>query len=91
MTSPTPAPTADTDSEQDFYTDRQLRERWQCSHMKLVRLRASGKLRGTFKVGGTGMNLTPASDVRALEVPSTQNIQLTEVKAANANGEVEVA
>ena len=67
-------------SDEVFFTDKELQARWKCSHMKLVRLRASGKLRGTFKVGDTGMNLTPGSEVRALEVPS-QNTQLTEVKA----------
>ena len=66
MTSPTPAPTADTDSEQDFYTDRQLRARWQCSSMKLWRLRRRGFLRA-IKVGGTGLNLTPRSEVKAAE------------------------
>ena len=51
--------------------------------MKLVRLRARGKLRGTFKVGDTGMNLTPGSEVRALEVPS----QNTQLEALRADGE----
>ena len=67
---PAPAAAADNTLTQDFYTDKQLRARWHCSQMKLVRLRARGKLRGTFKVGDTGMNLTPGSEVRALESPS---------------------
>ena len=66
MTSPAPAPTYATDPEQDFYTDRQLRERWQCSSMKLWRLRRRGLLRA-IKVGGTGPNLTPRSEVKAAE------------------------
>ena len=66
MTSSAPAPTPDTDPEQDFYTDRQLRERWQCSSMKLWRLRRRGLLRA-IKVGGTGLNLTPRSEVKAAE------------------------
>ena len=66
MTSSTPAPTADTDLEQDFYTDRQLRELWQCSSMKLHRLRRRGFLRA-IKVGGTGLNRTPRSEVKAAE------------------------
>ena len=47
MTSSTPAPAAAADNTltQAFYTDKQLRQRWSCSQMKLVRLRASGKLR----------------------------------------------
>ena len=32
-------------SDQDFYTDKQLRERWHCSHMKLYRLRAGSPVR----------------------------------------------
>ncbi len=28
-----------------FYTDRELRERWKCSQMKLWRLRKKGKLK----------------------------------------------
>jgi hypothetical protein len=66
MTSPTPAPTYARDSEPDFYTDKQLRERWQCSSMKLWRLRRRGLLRA-IKVGGTGLNLTPRSEVKAAE------------------------
>ena len=77
---PAPAAAADNTLTQDFYTDKQLRARWHCSQMKLVRLRARGKLRGTFKVGDTGMNLTPGSEVRALEVPS-QNTQLDALRA----------
>ena len=64
MTSPTP--TYGTDPEEDFFTDRQLRERWHCSAMKLWRLRRRGLLRA-IKVGGTGPNLTPRSEVKAAE------------------------
>ena len=53
MTSPAPAPTYAIDPEQDFFADRQLRERWHCSAMKLRRLRRRGPL-GAIKVGGTG-------------------------------------
>jgi hypothetical protein len=56
----------DATIEEVFYTDAQLRDRWQCSHMKLWRLRQQGKLK-TIKIGGTGTNLTPASSVHALE------------------------
>jgi hypothetical protein len=66
MTSSTPAPTADLDAEPAFFTDKQLRERWQCSSMKLWRLRRRGLLR-PIKVGGTGPNLTPRSEVKAAE------------------------
>ena len=43
MTSSTPAPAAAADNTltQDFYTDKQLRARWHCSQMKMVRLRAA--------------------------------------------------
>jgi hypothetical protein len=51
---------------QAFYTDRQLRERWQCSHMKLKRLRERGLLK-SFKAGGTGWNLTSVAEVARLE------------------------
>ena len=54
-------------SNEVFYTDKQLRERWQCSHMKLWRLRKQGKLKQPVKIGGGGINLTPASEVRILE------------------------
>lgn len=60
-------PTAHSDAE-TFYTDKQLRARWQCSNMKLWRLRRQGKLKPPVKIGGTGPNLTPASQVKALEV-----------------------
>ena len=44
-------------SEQDFYTDKQLRERWHCSHMKLYRLRAEGILPPPIKIGGRARTL----------------------------------
>jgi len=49
-----------------FFTDKQLCKRWQCSHMKLWRLRKKGVLE-SIKVGGAGVNLTPASLVMRLE------------------------
>ena len=48
------------------FTDKQLRKRWHCSAMKLWRMRQRGVLR-SFKAGGTGQNLTHASDVLAAE------------------------
>ena len=66
MTSPTPAPTTPETLSRTFITDKQLRERWQCSPMKLWRLRGRGLLRA-IKVGGTGLNLTPRSEVKAAE------------------------
>lgn len=56
-----------THTDEVFYTDRELRDRWKCSHMKLWRLRQQGKLI-SVKIGGAGTNLTPASQVKALEV-----------------------
>jgi hypothetical protein len=50
-----------------FFTDKQLCERWHCSLMKLWRLRKAGKLSKPIKIGGSGSNLTPASVVKALE------------------------
>jgi hypothetical protein len=55
-------------SEELFFTDKQLCDRWQCSHMKLWRLRKAGKLSKPIKIGGAGTNLTPISVVKALEV-----------------------
>jgi hypothetical protein len=52
-----------------FFTDKQLRDRWHCSPMKLWRLRQKGKLKAV-KVGGTGPNLTPSSEVKAVEEAS---------------------
>jgi len=49
-----------------FFTDKQLRDRWHCSNMKLWRMRRRGLLK-SFKVGGTGLNLTPESEVKAAE------------------------
>ena len=49
-----------------FFTDKQLCKRWQCSQMKLWRLRKKGLLK-SIKVGGVGVNLTPASQVIRLE------------------------
>ena len=54
-------------SQELFFTDKQLCERWRCSHMKLWRLRKQGKLTQPIKIGGSGTNLTPASVVKALE------------------------
>jgi hypothetical protein len=50
-----------------FFTDKQLRERWHCSAMKLWRLRRDRKLSKPVKIGGSGPNLTPEADVEALE------------------------
>ena len=50
-----------------FYTDKQLRDRWKCSAMKLWRLRRRGLLM-SIRVGGTGHYLTPASAVAAVEM-----------------------
>ena len=36
-----------------FFTDKQLCERWRCSHLKLWRLRRAGKLCRPIKIGGT--------------------------------------
>ena len=58
-------------SHETFFTDKVLCDRWKCSHMKLWRLRAAGKLK-SVKIGGSGTNLTPASQVRALEVAAQQ-------------------
>jgi hypothetical protein len=54
-------------NDQVFYTDKQLCERWQCSHMKLYRLRKSGKMSPPIKFGGTGPNRTTASEVKRVE------------------------
>jgi hypothetical protein len=58
------------DTENVYSTDKQLRERWRCSQMKIWRLRHSGALKPPVKIGGVarGVNLTPASEVLALEV-----------------------
>ena len=56
-----------TTREPVFFTDKQLRERWQCSHMKLYRLRAKGVLSQPIKIGGRGTNLTPAEAIKQLE------------------------
>jgi hypothetical protein len=56
-----------TINAEEFFTDKELQARWKCSPMKLWRLRQAGKLR-TIKIGGTGNNLTPASNVKELEV-----------------------
>ena len=55
-----------TDQE-TFFTDKELCDRWKCSHMKLWRLRKQGKLK-SVKIGGAGTNLTAASEAKALEV-----------------------
>ena len=57
--------------DQTFFTDKQLRERWNCSHMKLWRLRKKGLLE-SIKLGGEGMNLTPASVVMRLEATNAR-------------------
>ena len=46
-------------SDEIFFTDKQLCRRWQCSQMKLWRLRKKGVLE-SIKIGGIGVNLTPA-------------------------------
>lgn len=60
-------------SDEAFFTDKQLRERWHCSHMKLYRLRAEGILPPPIKIGGRGTNLTPAEHVLQLEQTPTLN------------------
>ena len=49
-----------------FFTDKQLRDRWHCSHMKLWRMRQRGLL-ASIRVGGSGHYLTPAAIVVELE------------------------
>jgi hypothetical protein len=53
-----------------FFTDKELRKRWKCSQMKLWRLRRLGKLKKPMKIGGSGINLTPGSEVKSVEVAS---------------------
>lgn len=62
----------DATTETVFYTDKELRKRWKCSAMKLWRLRQKGQLKA-MKVGGTGLNLTPSSEVEAVEKPARQS------------------
>lgn len=50
-----------------FLTDAQIQERWQCSEMKLWRMRARGDLAKPIKAGGTGKNLTDLEDVLKAE------------------------
>lgn len=56
-----------TSDDEVFLTDRELKQRWHCSDMKLWRLRNAGKLRKPIKLGGTGTNLTRLSDAKAVE------------------------
>ncbi len=58
---------ASSQSSELFFTDKQLCDRWQCSHMKLWRLRRAGKMPLPIKIGGAGANLTPESVVRSME------------------------
>jgi hypothetical protein len=53
--------------DEAFFTDKELRARWRCSQMKIWRMRRRGQLK-TIKVGGTGRNLTSASEVKGAEV-----------------------
>jgi hypothetical protein len=54
--------------KQTFYTDAQLCERWQCSHMRLWRMRSKGELCRPVRIGASGrINLTPRSEVERLE------------------------
>ena len=46
-------------NDEIFFTDKQLCRPWQCSQMKLWRLRKKGVLE-SIKIGGIGVNLTPA-------------------------------
>ena len=55
------------DNDEAYFTDRQLKARWHCSHMKLYRLRAEGILPPPIKIGGRGTNLTPAEAIKQLE------------------------
>jgi hypothetical protein len=63
----------ETAQTEAFFTDKELRKRWKCSQMKLWRLRQMGKLQ-TVKIGGVGINLTPASLVRQLERLDTESL-----------------
>ena len=55
------------DEAKVYLTDKQLCRRWQCSQMKLYRLRQRGLLK-SMKVGGTGPHLTPVDHVAELEI-----------------------
>ena len=50
----------------EYFTDAQLKERWQCSEMKLWRMRKRGQLH-SIKIGDTGPNLTHCSVVEQVE------------------------
>ncbi len=56
----------DADRYEVFLPDPQLKQRWQCSAMKLWRLRQKGILK-SIKIGGVGVNLTPLSHIIQLE------------------------
>jgi hypothetical protein len=60
----------ETAQNEIFFTDKELRERWKCSQMKLWRLRQLGKLKKPMKIGGRGINLTPGSEVKSVEAAS---------------------
>jgi predicted DNA-binding transcriptional regulator AlpA len=57
----------ETPQNEAFFTDKELRERWKCSQMKIWRLRDKGKLPKPIKIGGVGVNLTRVSEIKALE------------------------
>jgi hypothetical protein len=51
-----------------YITDKQLCRRWQCSPMKLWRLRGKGILEKPVKIGGAGsVNLNRIAHIRQLE------------------------
>ena len=60
-------PPTPENSEPDFFTDKQLRQRWQCSSMKLWRTSPTRPFRALSRSAATGLNLTPRSDVKAAE------------------------
>ena len=61
-------------NDEIFLTDKQLCDRWHCSHMKLFRLRKAKRLPAPMKLNGSekSRNLTPLSVVRSLEAVASR-------------------
>jgi hypothetical protein len=51
-----------------FYKDKDLRQRWQCSTMKLWRMRKAGKL-NSIQLGDCGPWLTSETELQRIEAP----------------------
>ena len=68
-----------------FYTDKQLRERWHCSHMKLWRLRRDKKLNRSRSVVAAAIS-RPSRKSRRWRKPTRDASKATTLNSGRSLG-----